>query len=394
MLRAMRAAWTSVIAWLGVSMAAACASLPEVPTPMRRPPAVERGRERVPTEAGAARLRVVAGGDVMFGRYVFRTLVPSGGDRPFEQLAPVTRAADLALVNLETPLSDVDPDELVRARKLPLRHLRFRAPTRYAGALADAGVDVAVLANNHAEDCGEAGLAETLLALEGAGVGAVGASVGGDPLAPLVLDVSGVRVAVLAATTRRNRGTPKPGQSVPVAFLTTSEMLEVLPARVRALREGGAEVVLVTLHWGGEFTAWPNRRQQQLARALVDAGATAVLGHHAHVLQPVEAWGDGIILYNMGNLVFDMVRIDGRRGAAFELTLARAPGAAGWRAEALVVHPLLTRRPGGAPALATGAEADAILDPLAQGSRARFETPLERVGDTLRWRAAPEVSAR
>src|SRR5690606_9051287 len=107
-----------------------------------------------------------------------------------------------------------------------------------------------------------------------------------------------VPLTLLAATAKRNRGKPRPGQWIPVAYMTIAEMQSTLPDRVRALRaERPHDTIVVSLHWGagGERPIHPGQRA--LAHAIIDAGADLILGHHAHLLQAVEARGEGLIVY-------------------------------------------------------------------------------------------------
>ncbi len=356
-------------------------SLPNAATPLSDVPAAPATALRAPPRA----LSLIFGGDVMFGRYFAADLRQTGGPAPFQGIEPLLTEADLAIVNLETPLSDVDPHQIIDADSFPKRHLRFRAPTRYASELAANGVDVAVLANNHAEDCNKLGLVHTIDALARAGVTSVGASVDGDPFKPVRVALGPDHHAtVLAATTRRNRGTPRPGQEVPVAFGTTRQLSKLLPRRVAELRaDKPGDLIVVTLHWGGEFSPLPHRSQTKLARRLIDAGANVVHGHHAHILQPVEVYEGGVILYNTGNLIFDMNDIRGRRSALFGVSFRPTPR--GFVLEDVEVTPLLIAHPDAGPMPVEGDRATPILGPLAARSDQRFATTFARDGDRLRW---------
>ena len=333
-------------------------------------------------------LRLVAGGDIIFGRYIHGTLQFAGGPEPFVHLAPLFRAADLAVVNLETPITDADPP----SKRSHAGWLTFRAPPERTADLVDAGLDLLITANNHAEDCGPAGIADTRRHLDAAGLAHVGTHPDGDPFAPVTLDIGGLRVAVLAATSKRNRGRPRPGERVPVAYLTLDDTLAQLPDRVRAVRARGEhDLVIVSLHWGAGGERHVHGKQIAIARALIDAGADLILGHHAHILQAVERYGDGFVVYGMGNLVFDMREREGRETALFDLTLA--PRGARWRVERLVVHPFIYDTPKTPTRPATAEEAGIILAPVARDSRVRFDTHLVREGDTLVWTRDPEPVA-
>ena len=88
-----------------------------------------------------------------------------------------------------------------------------------------------------------------------------------------------------------------------------------------AVRE--ADVVVVSLHWGIEYTEQPTEEQKRLARRLIDAGASLVLGHHPHTVQPVERYHGGLIAYSLGNFVFDSSRERGHRGIILRCELRK-----------------------------------------------------------------------
>jgi len=257
----------------------------------------------------AERVTLVLGGDVALGRVVGGVVVPIGGDAPLAGVADVLGAADLAIVNQEVALWD---------GPVARDGIRLVAPTRAARALAAAGVDVVSLANNHALDAGLDGLAATTRALGEAGVDVVGLDARG-----LVREVRGVRVALFAATDRVNATTPAALRRH-VHWLPSRSLYNDLPARFAAWRAATpADVYVVLLHWGEEGAPAPSRAQVALAHALVDAGATVVAGHGAHVVHPVERRGASVIAYGLGNLVFDMDGEAARRGALVRVTVAR-----------------------------------------------------------------------
>jgi len=381
---------TSALLLLPLLLGACASAQPtapqEPPTPavVRRALAAPEAAPRRASEETPPSLRLMAGGDVVFARYIRGELRFVGGPDPFVHLRPLFRAADLAVINLETPLTDVLP----RTRRTRFGDLFFRAPPEMLDHLVDAGIDLAITANNHAEDCGEAGLADTIARLSAAGIAHAGTAADGDPLAPVTVEVDGVRIAVVAATSKRNRGRPRPGQAIPVAYLSIADSIERLPPIVRALREAGDhDLVVVSLHWGAGGERRVHPRQIELAHAVVDAGADLVLGHHAHILQAVEAYGDGFVVYGMGNLVFDMRDRYGRETALFDLRLA--PWGHRWRVERLIIRPFLIDAPTEPPHPVGGEEARRLLAPVAGASERRFDTPLTAVGDTLVWRRAP-----
>ena len=241
-------------------------------------------------------------GDFMLARGVAAQVQQHGVDWPFAAVRDRLASADLHFGNLEFALTDRG----TQANK----DYTFRAPPSEAQVLARAGIDVVDLANNHVLDYGAQGLFDTLAALDAAGVRHVGA--GADDLAahrPLLMTVNGVRIAWLAYAN-------VPDDSGPSHFVARS--LEAGPGRpgvawgtldavrrdVAAVKQQ-ADVVIVALHAGLEYTDVPNTVQRDLAHAAIDAGAALVLGAHPHVLQGIEFYKGGVIAYSLGNFVFD-----------------------------------------------------------------------------------------
>jgi len=242
---------------------------------------------------------VALAGDTMLGREVGRAL-----DRtpPEALVAPEVRdalgEADLVVLNLECCISD-------RGRRwdAPGKPFFFRAPPRAVELLHLLGVDCVTLANNHALDYGFDALADTLEHLATAGVAAVGA---GPDLErarrPATLAAGGLTVAVLGVTDHPPDFAAAPDRPG-VAFADLGRRVpEWLPAAVRA---ADAEVVLVTPHWGPNMTSAPVGHVRRAAAALVEAGATLVAGHSAHVPHGVA----GPVLYDLGDFLDDY-RVD------------------------------------------------------------------------------------
>jgi poly-gamma-glutamate capsule biosynthesis protein CapA/YwtB (metallophosphatase superfamily) len=244
---------------------------------------------------------VALAGDTMLGRGVAQAL-----DRapPEALVAPEVRAAmgeaDLVVLNLECCIS-----ERGRPWGAPGKPFFFRAPPRAVELVALLGTDCVTLANNHALDYGVDALADTLDLLAGAGIATVGA---GPDLArarrPATLAAGGLRVAVLGVTDHPPdfaAGPDRPG----VAFADLGRRLPDWLAQ--AVAAADAEVVLVTPHWGPNMTSEPVGHVRRAAAALLEAGATLVAGHSAHVPHGVA----GRVLYDLGDFLDDY-RVDPR----------------------------------------------------------------------------------
>lgn len=237
-----------------------------------------------------------------------RTSLNHGGwDHVFEPIAGVLRGADLAVVNLETPVSGD-----AHAQTGPIL---FDAPPTLPQALAAAGVDVVSLANNHAFDQHPAGLQATWGQLEEVGLGWMGAGLSRDEAWGLrVVESHGVRLGLLSLTRRLNRvsnpvATRKGPQVAFVPYVPRPGAVSVDEAveRVRAAARR-CDALIVSVHWGVEYSHTPKPEDRELAHALLEAGALAVIGHHPHVLQPIERYRtasgrDTLVAFSLGNLV-------------------------------------------------------------------------------------------
>ena len=232
------------------------------------------------------------GGDVMLGRGVAQSL---DGDwqAAFAQVRPWLAGADLAFANLESPLTTMP-------------HLAggydLRAAPGSVAALRLAGFDLLSLANNHSLDAGASGRAETLATLNAAGIAGV------------VEHNAGALVS---------RGGPHPtlGYQLLAVDDTVAPLDVETAGRAVAAAAQQAELVVVSVHWGGEYQAAPSPRQRAIAKALAQAGADLVVGHGPHVLQPVEWEGETLVAYSLGNLLFDQpYPADCRRGVILRVT--------------------------------------------------------------------------
>ena len=304
----------------------------------------------------------MAAGDVMLGRTIGEAIGQSGRAWPFERVSDVLRAADVAFVNLESPLTEGGE----RAAK----DFVFRGPLAGAASLAEAGVDVVSLANNHALDYGLQGLADTRGALAATGVAYAGA--GDDETsarAPAIIQRNGLRLAFLAyvntppdsvsgfdvSSTAATAG--KPG----VAWLAGPEVVAEDVARA-AQR---ADVVIVSMHTGLEYQDAPSELQVAAAHAAIDAGAKLVLGHHPHVLQGIERYKDGLIVYSLGNFVFDFDYVYfAQRGVPAALSVVLRVTLTKEKVVGCELVPVVIGEEDGRPHPATGDEAERVLERL------------------------------
>lgn len=270
--------------------------------------------ESTDTRRDVDAVELVLGGDVMFGRWRGEEWTLYQNQEMLHAIGAATDGADVTLVNLETALCD-DQKPVVDSGAI-----RLTAPPDRAQTLADAGIDLVTLANNHALDCGSHSVFTTVRALGRAGVGTCGID---NPSGRHLWERDDAQVIAIGATVhppRHSRGfegeRPRvlPGHDI-------APMVE----RVSALRaEHPGAILVVSMHWGVEGATEPSAWQRESARALVDAGADVIHGHGSHTVQGVEHYRGAAIAYGLGNLHFDM-----RRGVTTRRVVARVGCRAG-----------------------------------------------------------------
>jgi hypothetical protein len=300
--------------------------------------------------AGTERPSVLFVGDVAFAESYFAAYGPAdfldrrGYAYPWQSLRALLGSADLVVANLETPLTGL--------RRSPLdgrkSYVHWGDPERTSEALALARVGVVSLANNHAMDFLEPGLRDTRRALAARGIVAVGAGASLREAArpyrhELRVGRHLLRLGLLAFRERRWQdfalGAYASGGLAGVYGPSTKTVTE----QIRALRLADPRQWLVAFpHWGENYTP-RTAEQTALGHALVEAGASLVVGHGAHVLQPVERYKDRWLLYGLGNFAFlSSGRFAGRDvlpyGMAARIELRDEPDGVGMTAKLYFIH--------------------------------------------------------
>lgn len=319
----------------GCAVLAACTSDPGRPAAADPAATASAAPAGAPSPAASAQPRavtLVATGDVLLHERLWDQAADDAertGREPLDfapmlaGIRPYVSGADLALCHLETPLaSPGGPNE---------GYPSFAAPPQILPALVATGYDACTTASNHSFDQGAAGIDRTLDALDAAGVAHAGtARSRAEAGRTTIVTAGGVKVALLSFTYGFNGGG---GDAWRAAVIDDDR----ITAAARRARERGAEVVVLSLHWGTEYQHEPNRQQLKLARELARVpDIDVIIGHHAHVVEPIERIGDTWVVYGLGNLI------------AWHGTPVAA------NAEGMLVRFTFTERPGGADAAGDG----------------------------------------
>jgi poly-gamma-glutamate capsule biosynthesis protein CapA/YwtB (metallophosphatase superfamily) len=324
-----------------------------------------------PTKAEALELTFV--GDVIFGRYRGSGYdpIPEDGHDPFAEIASDLKA-DVVVGNLETPIvRDLPMDSPIGSR------FRFGASLEHAKLLVGAGFSAMSLANNHWYDQRREGVESSPLLLAEIGILPLGAAKVEPPVFRVeTLEKLGWKIGFCAITTRTNAPVREGGPVLP--FLATQDIDEVVVPVLEAAR-ADHDLLVVMVHWGDEYAEVPAFAQVKAAHAMIDAGADLVIGHHPHVLQAVERYGNGVIAYSLGNFLFENTHDIPRLTGVLRVR-ARAQGNC---LEKVVFHPAYIKRiPIQHPVPAEGGMGKRVRERVIQQGK-KFDTTWTLDGEDL-----------
>lgn len=253
-----------------------------------------------------ASVTVMIGGDIMLDRRIRFLGQTYGYDTLFASATPVLKTADIVVANLEGPVTS-NPSETLSARGAYTKSFAFTFDPKSMAALVHAGFTALSLANNHSDNFGASGLAQTRAVLDENGLRWFG-DPGNASSTETILEKNGIAVAL-------------------VGYHAFEPGLERILADVRRLSNEG-DFVIVMPHWGTEYAASSSESMKAAAQEFIAAGAGAVIGSHPHVVMDHE-WMDGKpVFYSLGNLLFDQYFSPAvMKGAVVELHVTK--GAAG-----------------------------------------------------------------
>ncbi len=213
----------------------------------------------------------------------------------FALVKPILSNVDLAICHLETPIAP--PDEELST--FPF----FGVPSEISDALAYAGFDRCSTASNHAMDRGTRGIDATLNALDRVGISHTGMARMPDEINPKLIYLSGITISHMSYTFSYNGLPAANGETWRSALIDTDRILN----DVRQARKLGAQVVLLSMHWGNERESTPSSYQTKIADAITKSGEVdLIIGSHAHVLQPINMVNGTWVIYGLGNFLSDM----------------------------------------------------------------------------------------
>lgn len=249
----------------------------------------------------AATLALV--GDVMLGRLVNREISRRPPASFWGDVLPVLRGADAVFANLECAIT-AHRTPWSRTHKV----FHFRADPAAVEVLRAANIRYVSLANNHVLDFEEQGLLDTLRHLDDAGIQHAGAGRDlADAMTPAMVDVAGYRIGIIALTDNEPAFAAQPNRpgTYYAPIETTPAVLAPIERRVMALADAGADLIVLSIHWGPNMVSAPRSGFRRFAEAVLDRGVDLLHGHSAHIFQGIARRDGQLALYDTGDFLDD-----------------------------------------------------------------------------------------
>lgn len=239
-------------------------------------------------------VRLAFVGDIMLDRGVRQSVLRNFGgkySRLFEKL-PFLSKYDILFGNLEGPISDIGYNKQ--------NLYSFRMNPDVIPALKDAGFDALSVANNHIGDWGQEAFVDTYNRMTNAGILAVGGGTNKDNAEiPKIIEKNGMKIGFLGFTDVGPDDLAASKKEAGILLASDPRFEEIITAASHEV-----DALIVSMHWGEEYKQ-NNERQKLLAHKAIDAGAKLIIGTHPHVVQDIETYEDGLIVYSLGNFIFD-----------------------------------------------------------------------------------------
>jgi len=251
----------------------------------------------------------VAVGDIMIGRGVNESILKRTPKWPFEKLSKYLNNSDIVFGNAEFSIATSSP---------AIKEFILGASTTAIKSLKLSGFNIVSLANNHSFDFHNKGLLELISELDKLGICYVGAGKTHQEAQEFkTITKKNTKISFLAYSLL------EPDKILSEKNLPAMSMFseEKLKDDIQKAKKS-SDFVFVSFHWGIEYSSAPTRYQKKVAHLAIDSGASVIIGHHPHVFQGVEIYNKGIILYSLGNLIFDSKDKKTKEGLVFECLIS------------------------------------------------------------------------
>ncbi len=262
-------------------------------------------------------LSMVMVGDCLIHRFVYTDAKNDDGtysfSKMFTEVEPLIKNHDLAFYNQES---------IIGGKALGLSaYPRFNSPEEIGDDMVNLGFNLVSLANNHTMDKGGQGVINSVNFWKThPSVYYSGQALSNEDREDniKVLEKNGIKYAFLAYTTVTNGLLPASGKE----YLTNIYSKEKAQVDIEKIKDE-ADLIIVSMHWGEEYTTYPNSNQKEVAKELADMGVNLIIGNHAHSIQPVEMIDDTLVFYALGNFIAAQDTPDRQTGVLVTLNISK-----------------------------------------------------------------------
>lgn len=276
---------------------------------------IEREKESRKPSRIETKASLIMVGDALIHDSVYRDAKTSDGNYDFtpmlSEIKPIVEAYDLAYYNQETILGGTD----LGLSNYP----RFNSPQEVGDAFLDAGFNLVSLSSNHTMDQGEKGVISSLNYWKTKNAYTAGSYLSFEERdTPIIKEINGIRYSFLSYTTWNNGlRTPKGKE-----YLNNEYSPELVKADIERVRDK-ADVVMVAMHWGTEYSLGVSSQQEEIATYLADLGVDIIIGAHPHVVEPITFIGNTLVIYSLGNLISDQEGVERLTGLMASVTIKK-----------------------------------------------------------------------
>ena len=261
-------------------------------------------------------LSMVMVGDCLIHRFVYTDALNEDGtysfDKMFTEVAPLIKNHDIAFYNQESNIG---------GKELGLSAFpRFNSPTEIGDSMVNLGFNLISLTNNHSMDKGEEGVINSVNFWKSKDVYYSGQALSFEDRENniKVLEKNGIKYAFFAYTTVTNGLLPPSGKE----YLTNIYSKEKAQNDIEKVKDK-VDLIIVSMHWGEEYTTYPNSSQKSIAKELSEMGVNLIIGNHAHSIQPVEMIDDTLVFYALGNFISAQDTVDKQTAALITLNIKK-----------------------------------------------------------------------
>ncbi|NHZ84332.1 MAG: hypothetical protein GWP19_00435 [Planctomycetia bacterium] len=233
---------------------------------------------------------LTAVGDIMLGSRMNKSIKDFGPEYPFYSVYPLLKKSNILIGNLEGPFADISLKEI--------RNHSYKVPPKNARILRRAGFNIVSMANNHLLDCGRDGVLETFATLKKQGIQYIGAGHDEkDAHSPVIMRSANLKIGLLGYYWNRRTSArdSKPGSAI--------DIKEQVQKDITNLKQK-VDKIVISVHWGIPYERFPSSENQMKAHFAIDSGADILIGHHPHIIQPIEIYKNRPIFYSIGNFAF------------------------------------------------------------------------------------------